>query len=62
MAMKLAIDTHVLRNTFGDKRTFEILSEAGFDSADYSYFGWAPDDPILSDGYLSYARKTKERC
>lgn len=57
--MKLSVDQYVLRERFGEKKAFEVLKNAGFDSTDYSYDIWPADDPLFDDEYLSYAREMR---
>ena len=59
--MKISIDTYLLRTRFGDEKAFEMLSEAGFEAVDYSFF-WISESEynMLDDNYVSYAHKVKD--
>jgi len=58
--MKLSIETYVMRHRFGDVKAIEMISKAGFDALDYSYYWVDEDSPILGDGYIDYAKSIKE--
>ena len=46
--MKLSIETYVMRHRFGDIKAIEMISKAGFDALDYSYYWVDEDSPILA--------------
>lgn len=58
--MKLSIESYVMRHRFGDVKAIEMISKAGFDALDYSYYWVEDDSPILGDEYIDYAKKIRE--
>ncbi len=57
--MKLAIETYVLRETFGDQEALRLIKAAGFDGIDYSYYYTSEDSPIVGERYLEHAQKVR---
>lgn len=59
--MKISMDTYYLRMKFGDEQAFKMLSSAGFEAVDYSFFWIKDPEPNFLDGdYVGYAYKVKE--
>lgn len=45
--MKISTDNSVIRYAFGDEKTIDLLSDAGFDGIDYSLFGMRPENDLF---------------
>ncbi len=70
--MKISTETNSVRRLIGNEKAIEYIAKAGFDAFDFSMFdiasiaNWntyelAPSDsPLLTDGYLKYARHLKQ--
>lgn len=57
--MKLSIETYVVRKRFGDKGSFRVIKNAGFDCIDMSYYWAGEDSPLLGDNYREYAKELR---
>ena len=57
--MKLSIETYVVRKRFGDKGSFRVIKDAGFDCIDMSYYWAEEDSPLLGDDYVEYAKELR---
>ena len=59
--MRLSVETGTLRRKFDDETAIRMISEAGFDAFDYSFFWtWGTSDDMLGDDYLEKAHKLRK--
>ena len=58
--MKLSVETHILRNRFGNERAIRMIRDAGFDAFDFSYYWMSPENDILGDTYRERAYQLRE--
>ena len=58
--MKLSIENHVIRKTFGDEKAIEMIAQAGFDAMDFSFY-WMPKAENILDreDRLDYANRLR---
>lgn len=59
--MRLSVETHSLREAFGDEKAIKMIKDAGFDAFDYSFY-WlkGKEEDMLSGDYVGKAEKTRE--
>ena len=55
--LKTSVETYSLRHYFGDDTAISMISDAGFDCIDYSFYWMTPEEyeKALGSGYLEYA-------
>lgn len=60
--MKISTENYVLTDRYGPLQAISMISNAGFDAFDASYY-WLPDaSPLLAEGYLSLAEKMRRKA
>ena len=59
--MKLAIETYVPREKFGDLKGLEVIKEAGFDAVDYSFYWTKEHNDLLGADYMEKARSVRAK-
>ena len=57
--MQLSIEIYTLRKRYGDQKAIEMLSKAGFDCVDYSFYWLDDSDDAISEKYIEHAKKIK---
>lgn len=57
--MKLSVETLVFHKRYGDRKTIQMLKQAGFDAVDYSYCALEEDDEALGEHYVEYAHQVR---
>lgn len=60
--MVLSTLTEGLSNRFGDKKTIELIANAGFDAIDYSMFCLSDKNCSVSADYLKEIKATADEC
>lgn len=53
--MRLAVESFVPRERFGDKEGLTVIRDAGFDCVDYSFYWGKESFPMYTDAYRTYA-------
>lgn len=60
--MRISTENYVLTDRYGPLQAISMISDAGFDAFDASYY-WLPDgSSLLSEGYLALADKMRNRA
>ncbi len=57
--MRLAVESFVLRERFGDKDGLTVIRDAGFDCVDYSFYWGDASFPMYTDAYRTYAEEIR---
>lgn len=53
------METHLIRDAFGDEQAIAMMKEAGFDAIDYTFFS-DPRKWLLRDDYRDYAQSIRD--
>ena len=60
--MKISTENYVLTDRYGPLQAISMISDAGFEAFDASYY-WLPDgSPLLAEGYLSLAERMRRKA
>lgn len=59
-AMKISMETYVLRERFDDAAAVKMIKQAGFDCYDYSMYWVQGEKDMLGDDYSDRARKLRK--
>lgn len=57
--MKISIESYTFREAFGNEKTIKLLSDAGFDAMDFSYYWRKRADNVLGDDWKDKAKEIR---